>query len=124
MRVSPKGNWIELVIISALFVLLSLWGIVWDVTSGLLAGGIDGIMLAAVCGMTALIFAAMLVVQLQKAGILPSFGRKAKAAAAAAPSARPAAAPPTAATPKPAPAPTSAKSTAPPSQPSPTPQPK
>jgi hypothetical protein len=98
MRVSPKGNRLELAIICALFVLLCLWGIVWDVTSGLLASGIDGIMLAAVCGMMALIFAAMLVLELQKAGIVPSFAHKSKvgaaprasASAASAPAAKPA----------------------------------
>ena len=39
---NPKGNWLELVVICALFVLLSIWGIIWDITSGLLTGGIDG----------------------------------------------------------------------------------
>jgi bacteriorhodopsin len=87
VEVNPKGNWLELVVICALFVLLSIWGIIWDITSGLLTGGIDGIMLLAVCLLMAAIFAMMLVLQLQKAGILPSFARKAKAAAA--PSAAP-----------------------------------
>lgn len=79
---NPKGNWLELAVICALFVLLSIWGIIWDITSGLLTGGIDGIMLLAVCLMMAGIFALMLALQLQKAGILPSFARKRKAAAA------------------------------------------
>jgi len=83
---SPKGNWIELVGISALFVLLSVWGIIWDITSGLLAGGIDGIMLLFVCLMTGGIFSLLLVLQLQQAAILPNFGSsKAAAGAAAAP---------------------------------------
>jgi hypothetical protein len=80
--VNPKGNWLELVVICALFVLLSIWGIIWDITSGLLMSGIDGIMLLAVCLMMAAIFAMMLVLQLRKAGILPSFARKTKTAAA------------------------------------------
>lgn len=84
---NPKGNWLELAVICALFVLLSIWGIIWDITSGLLTGGIDGIMLLAVCLMVAGIFALILALQLQKAGILPSFARKHKAAAA--PSAAP-----------------------------------
>lgn len=79
---NPKGNWLELAVICALFVLLSIWGIIWDITSGLLMGGIDGIMLFAVCLMMAGIFALILALQLQKAGILPSFARKHKAAAA------------------------------------------
>jgi hypothetical protein len=88
---TPKGNWIELAVISVLFILLSVWGIIWDITSGLLAGGIDGIMLLFVCLMMAGIFALMLLLQMQKAGMIPAFGgAKAKAAASAAP-AKPAA---------------------------------
>jgi hypothetical protein len=91
---------IEIAVISAVLMLLSIWGIVWDITSGLLMSGIDGIMLLFVCLMTAGIFALMLLVELQKAGILPAFGAaKAKAApaakpAAAAPPAKPAASAP------------------------------
>ena len=87
---TPKGNWIELAAISALFVLLSVWGVIWDITSGLLAGGIDGIMLLFVCLMTAGIFSLMLLVQLQAAGILPQFGGAKTAAAPAAAKAAPA----------------------------------
>lgn len=76
---NPKGNWLELVIISSLFLLLSVWGIVWDITSGLLTSGIDGIMLIAVCLLMAAIFAVMLMLQLQKAGFLPSVATKPKA---------------------------------------------
>ena len=75
---NPKGNWLELVIICALFLLLSVWGIIWDITSGLLTSGIDGIMLIAVCLLMAAIFALMLMLQLQKAGFLPSFASKPK----------------------------------------------
>lgn len=85
---TPKGNWIELAVISALFVLLSVWGIIWDITSGLLASGIDGIMLLFVCLMMAGIFALMLAMQLQKAGILPTFGGAKAGATAAAPAAK------------------------------------
>lgn len=98
---TPKGNWIELAVISALFVLLSVWGIIWDITSGLLASGIDGIMLLFVCLMMAGIFALMLALQMQKAGLLPTFGHaKAGAANAAAPVAKPAAPKPAAAEPQ------------------------
>lgn len=75
---NPKGNWLELVIICALFLLLSVWGIIWDITSGLLTSGIDGIMLIAVCLLMAAIFALMLMLQLQKAGFLPSFASNPK----------------------------------------------
>lgn len=108
---SAKGNWLELVIICALFVLLSVWGIVWDFTSGLLMSGIDGIMLLSVCLMMTLIFAAMLLFQLQKGGILPAFAPKTKTAAgpaapavASKPAAAPVATPPK--PPSPAPQPT------------------
>lgn len=106
---TPKGHSIELVIISALFVLLSAWGIIWDITSGLLASGIDGIMLLFVCLMMAGIFALMLLMQMQKAGIIPAFGSAKAKSATAAPGAKPAsaAAPATAAKPAaPAPQPT------------------
>ncbi len=87
---------IEIAVISAVFILLSIWGIVWDFTSGLLMSGIDGIMLLFVCLMTAGIFALMMLVELQKAGILPAFpGAKVKTkTAATASAAKPASAAP------------------------------
>jgi len=90
---------IEIAVICAVLIVLSIWGIVWDFTSGLLMSGIDGIMLLFVCLMTAGIFALMLLVELQKAGIVPAFGKAratpaAKPAAAAAPPAKPAASAP------------------------------
>jgi hypothetical protein len=91
MGVSPKANWLELVVISSLFLVLSVWGIIWDFTSGLLASGIDGIMFAAVCLLMALIFGGMLFFQLREGGILPSFAHKQKTAAAALTSAKAAA---------------------------------
>ncbi len=93
---------IEIVVISAVFILLSVWGIVSDFTSGLLMSGIDGIMLLFVCLMTAGIFALMLLVELQKAGIVPAFG-KAKAAPAAKPAAAAPPAKPAASAPQPTP---------------------
>jgi hypothetical protein len=80
--VNRKQNWLELAIISAFLLVLSLFGLVWDFTSGLLASGIDGIMFAAVCLLMASIFAGMLLVQLWEAGILPSFVHKKKTAEA------------------------------------------
>lgn len=91
---TPKALRVECAVIAALFVLLSVLGIIWDIASGLLASGIDGIMLLFVCLMTAGIFAFMLLLELQRAGIIPAFGGgKAKAAAAAAPAKPTAAAP-------------------------------
>ncbi|HXW57140.1 MAG TPA: hypothetical protein VEJ67_15435 [Candidatus Cybelea sp.] len=94
----PKRNWLECLAISAFFLLLSVAGAVWDFASRLLFSGIDGIMLLAVCLVTGGIFALMIVVDLQRGGILPTFGRKktpapvgaAKTAPAAAPLATPA----------------------------------
>lgn len=97
---TPKALRIECAVIAALFVLLSVLGIIWDISGGLLTGGIDGIMLLFVCLMTAGIFSLMLLLEMQKAGIIPAFGA-AKAGAAAtpaaaksAPAAKPAAAEP------------------------------
>jgi hypothetical protein len=80
--VTPKKNWAELSVICGLFILLSLWGIVWDITSGLLASGIDGIMLVFVCLMMGGIFSLMLLLLLHSAGVLPSFGHSKSGAAA------------------------------------------
>jgi hypothetical protein len=80
----PKRNWLECVAISGLFLLLCVAGAVWDFTSGLLYGGIDGIMLLAVCLVMAAIFALMLLLNFQQAGLIPSFGKKKVAASAGA----------------------------------------
>ena len=42
---TQKSQPLEMSALCVLFILLSLWGIVWDFTSGLLTSGIDGIML-------------------------------------------------------------------------------
>jgi TRAP-type C4-dicarboxylate transport system permease small subunit len=87
---NPKANALELSAICAFFALLCLLGIIWDITSGLLMSGIDGIMMLFVCLMMAGIFGLMLLLQLSQAGILPSFGHsKSKAATSAAKSAAP-----------------------------------
>jgi hypothetical protein len=80
----PKRNWLECVCISGIFLLLCIAGAVWDFTSGLLYSGIDGIMLLAVCLIMGAIFALMLLLNFQQAGILPSFSKKKAAASAAA----------------------------------------
>jgi hypothetical protein len=69
----PKSNWIELSALCALFILLSIWGIVWDISSGLRTSGIDGIMLLFICLMMGGIFSLMLVVMLWQAGLIPVF---------------------------------------------------
>jgi bacteriorhodopsin len=88
---NPKTNALELSAICAFLALLCLLGIIWDITSGLLASGIDGIMMLFVCLMMAGIFGLMFLLQLSQAGILPSFGHsKSKAATPAAKAAAPA----------------------------------
>ncbi|HXZ11976.1 MAG TPA: hypothetical protein VEG64_06255 [Candidatus Sulfotelmatobacter sp.] len=84
-----KGNALELAITCAVFIALCLLGVVWDFTSGLLASGIDGIMLLFVCLLMALIFALMVPVTLKSAGLLPAHKPK-DAGAAAAPAKSPA----------------------------------
>jgi bacteriorhodopsin len=68
-----KSNWIELSALCGLFILLSIWGIVWDISSGLLTSGIDGIMLLFICLMMGGIFSLMLIVMLRQAGLIPVF---------------------------------------------------
>ena len=102
----PKSNWIELCGLCALFILLSIWGIVWDISSGLLTSGIDGIMLLFICLMMGGIFSLMLVVMLWQAGLIPVFKKaEGKAAASDKPAAK-------SATPAPAAAPASASAPA------------
>ncbi len=102
---TPKANWIELCVICALFVALALIGIIWEITSGLLTSGIDGIMLLAICLMMAGIFSLMILVMVYQAGVLPFF--RAKPAVQAAPKA-PAPAAAKSATPVPATSPAAA----------------
>jgi len=85
-----KSTAMEISAICGVFILLALWGIVWDITSGLLTSGIDGIMLVLVCAMMAGIFFLIMMMELTKSGILPTpaFLRPApKPAAAAKPTA-------------------------------------
>ncbi len=83
---TPKSYLLEMSALCVLFILLSIWGIVWDFTSGLLTSGIDGIMLLAICLMMGGIFSLMLVVMLWQAGLIPIF--KPKEAASAKPAAK------------------------------------
>ncbi|MFZ3216785.1 MAG: hypothetical protein WA192_12065 [Candidatus Acidiferrales bacterium] len=70
---SPKTNRIELSVLCAIVIVLSVWGIVWDITSGLLTSGIDGIMLLAICLMIGGIFSLALLYMLWQAGFIPIF---------------------------------------------------
>lgn len=123
LRMTAKGNVIEISVICLVFILISLGGIVWDFTSGLLTSGIDGIMLLFVALMVAGIFGVMLLVTLHSAGMLPIPKKaEAKAAPASAPApaaaakpAAPAATPAATAPPKPA-APAAPAKPAPPPQ--------
>ena len=69
----PKANSMELSVICIVFAAIALIGIVWDITSGLLTSGIDGIMLLSVCLMMAGIFGLMLLMTLHQAGLIPFF---------------------------------------------------
>jgi hypothetical protein len=73
---TPRANWIELSVICALFAALALIGIVWEITSGLLTSGIDGIMVLAICLMMGGIFSLMILVMVYQAGVLPFFRAK------------------------------------------------
>jgi pyruvate/2-oxoglutarate dehydrogenase complex dihydrolipoamide acyltransferase (E2) component len=112
---TPRANWIELSLVCALFVALALIGIIWEITSGLLTSGIDGIMLLAICLMMGGIFSLMILMMVYQAGVLPFF--RAKPAAPAAQKA-PAAAPAPAAAKTAASVPATSPAAAPPLQPS------
>ena len=87
---------IEIGTLCSAAILISLWGIVWDISSGLITSGIDGIMLLLIALMIAGIFSAMLAHMLWQAGLIPFLK---PAPAEAAPAAKPAAAKPVAAAP-------------------------
>jgi hypothetical protein len=91
---TPRANWIELSLVCALFVALALIGIIWEITSGLLTSGIDGIMLLAICLLMGGIFSLMILMMVYQAGVLPFF--RAKPAAQTAPKAAAATPAPTA----------------------------
>ncbi len=119
---TSKAHRIEIGAICIAAILISLWGIVWDITSGLLTSGIDGIMLLLIALMIGGIFSAMLAHMLWQAGLIPFL----KPAAAAAPAAKPVATAATPAATAAAPKPPAAAVTAPAaaqSTPAPAPQP-
>ena len=104
LGMTSKAHRIEIGALCSVAILICLWGIVWDITSGLLTSGIDGIMLLLIALMIAGIFGAMFAHMLWQAGLIPFFkpAPAAPPAKAAAPAAKPAA---TAATPAAAAAP-------------------
>jgi len=89
-----KAHRIEIGALCTAAILICLWGIVWDITSGLLTSGIDGIMLLLIALMIAGIFSLMLAHMLWQAGLIPFLKP-----AAAAPAPKPAAPKPAATTP-------------------------
>jgi len=116
VQMTSKAHRIEIGALCSVAILISLWGVVWDITSGLITSGIDGIMLLLIALMIAGIFSAMFAHMLWQAGLIP-FLKPAPAAAAS--PAKPAAAKPavpataTTAPPKPPAAPASAAVNAP-----------
>ncbi len=66
-----KAHRIEIGAICTAAILICLWGIVWDISSGLLTSGIDGIMLLLIALMIAGIFSLMLAHMLWQAGLIP-----------------------------------------------------
>jgi hypothetical protein len=79
---TSKAHRIEIGALCTAAILISLWGVVWDITSGLITSGIDGIMLLLIALMIAGIFSAMFAHMLWQAGLIP-FLKPAPAAAAA-----------------------------------------
>jgi len=134
LDMTSKAHRIEIGALCTAAILISLWGIIWDISSGLLTSGIDGIMLLLIALMIAGIFSLMLAHMLWQAGLIPFLK---PAPAAAAPAAKPAAAKPAAAPaakpaapaaaagvpPKPAAAPSAAPANAPAAQSAPAPTP-
>jgi predicted lipid-binding transport protein (Tim44 family) len=118
VEMTSKAHRIEIGALCTAAILICLWGIVWDITSGLLTSGIDGIMLLLIALMIAGIFGAMFAHMLWQAGLIP-FLKPAPAPpaapakpAAVAPAAKPAApGAATAAPPKPPVAPAAAVNT-------------
>jgi hypothetical protein len=114
LDMTSKAHRIEIGALCTAAILISLWGIVWDISSGLITSGIDGIMLLLIALMIAGIFSLMFAHMLWQAGLIP-FLKPAPAAAAPAP--KPAAAKPAAAVPAAKPAAPAAATAVPPKPP-------
>jgi hypothetical protein len=78
---SSKASYIQLAVICGSLVLLSIAGIVWYQTSGLLRGDVDGILLLAICIMIGSIFSVQLLQIAQSAGWVKIPERRSAAAA-------------------------------------------
>jgi hypothetical protein len=99
-----KTNELELAVISLFFLVLSLVGVVWTFTSGLIGSGIDGILLLGVGLLMAGVFALQLLFIARDAGLVkfpqinsakkPVAAAPAKPPAAVAPAVKPPVAPP------------------------------
>jgi hypothetical protein len=76
-----KKNEIELILISVFFLALSLIGIIWCFTSGLLFSGVDGILLVIICLMMAGVFALQIFLSAREAGWIKKPEKKASGAA-------------------------------------------
>jgi len=126
---TSKAHRIEIGALCTAAILICLWGIVWDITSGLLTSGIDGIMLLLIALMIAGIFSAMFAHMLWQAGLIPflkpapAVAAPAKAAAAPAKPAATAATPAATAAPPKAPAAAGNAPAAAPAAPTPAPKP-
>jgi uncharacterized membrane protein len=79
----PKKNQIELALVSVFFFILSLVGIVWCFASGLLASGVDGILLVIICLMIAGVFALQIFLIALEAGWIKLPSREKKTAVVA-----------------------------------------
>ena len=99
-----KTNEIELTIVSVFFLVLSLAGVVWTFTSGLIGSGIDGSLLLGVGLLMAGVFALQLLFIARDAGLVkfpqinsakkPAAAAPGKPPAAVAPAVKPPVAPP------------------------------
>jgi hypothetical protein len=78
----PKKNHLSMIVISLFFLALSLVGIVWCITSGLLFSGVDGILLVIICLMMAGVFALQILLSALEAGWIKRPSKDKKAAAA------------------------------------------
>jgi hypothetical protein len=65
-----RENYIQLAIICGVLILLSIAGIVWYETSGLLRGDPDGVLLLAICIFTGTLFSIQILLMARSAGWL------------------------------------------------------
>lgn len=66
---NPRRDVLELIAVCVILALLSLAGIIWDFTSGLLlAGGIDGLMMLLICLLTGGLFSLQALLLARKLG--------------------------------------------------------